>query len=152
MRLSVKEVILARLHTLQLVNKLPVAQDISSEAIEPGTKNMVLLFSIDSGYGTLRITMEFVTNELTQTRNEIILNSQAVRTSENHAALSVCFGPTAKEISSLQKNGTLSEQEAFSVKFFFTGSFEVIYEMTGVLVGFAKFSFPWCETPSSVWI
>ena len=148
-RFSLKECISSRILEFETAGCWPHPPELSSIANEDLSRTVVVLLSVDSGTGTLKMMLRFLTKSLSQNTSDVTLIAEAIGTNESLEDINKHFGPLCSEAENIRSNGILIGSRLIRVEFFFVADFKVIYAVTGGFGSTAKFACPWCQTPST---
>jgi len=103
-----------------------------------------VLFSIDSGTGTVKLMAKFLLDDCSQKTDEIFLLAEACGSDERFSALERYFGKCASEIQMLAENGIQIGPTHYNIVPIWVADFKVYYAMTGNLGPNSSYPCPWC--------
>eukprot|EP00171_Calliarthron_tuberculosum_P001160 IDg1160t1 len=105
---------------------------------------VVVLLSIDSGTGTLKLMGRFVTDRSGQSTADVLLLAQSPIISERFENIDKVFGSCASEMKKIKNEGLDVAGKIVRVLFLFVGDFKVIYSVSGGFGARSKYPCPWC--------
>ena len=95
------------------------------------SNTIVLILYFESGTGSLKLMMRFLTSTPSQSINEVTLLTESIGTFENFSDIHKYFGPTYELIKGIQKDGIFVRLKIVNVELFFVADFKIIYSVTG---------------------
>lgn len=107
---------------------------------------MVVLISIESGKGSVKLMARVVSLTISQRASEILLIAQASGSNESFSNLELVFGQTGLEIEAIEKDRLLIGGISIRVHFFLVADFKVVYSIIGSGVSGSMYPCPWCTT------
>lgn len=108
-----------------------------------------ILFSLDSGTGSVKLMGKILLHDCSQKLEEIMLLGQACGSDESFQGVERCFGESAREISALAQNGFSIGPKKFRVLPIFVADFKVYYSLTGSFGQNSTYPCPWCRVKGS---
>jgi len=103
-----------------------------------------LLFSLDSGTGTVKLMCKILRKNTSQKTEDIMFISQYCGSDESFTALEKYFSESAREIRALARNGIIINSIKYEIYPIYVADYKVYYSMTGTFGPNAAFPCPFC--------
>jgi len=147
-RYNISEFITSRLVELISTNTSLKFLDLNSVPNEQKETTVPILFSLDSGTGTLKFMGKILLENSTQKYDEVFLLGEAVGSDESFTSIETYFGESAREIADITKNGIRIGSVIYTIYPIFVADFKVYYSITGGYGARSKYPCPWCTVLS----
>jgi len=146
-KMNLKDTLLSKLSEFESNNLWPTPP-ISRAVPEDLVNNtVVLLLSIDSGGGTVKLMGRFLYSKSGQSVTDVFLIAQAASTMENFQYFEKLFSGYHDELYDLTTNGINFGDKHLQVKIIHDHDFKVLYILTGNKGARSNFPCPFCRTP-----
>eukprot|EP00171_Calliarthron_tuberculosum_P021624 IDg21624t1 len=146
-RVSLKDALKKQLSSLKEIGRWPHPPSLPFIPANEIQSTVVLLFSIDSGTGSLKQLARFVRETGTQNNTDIMLISEAHGVRECFEDFLAIYRPLNSELEDIKENGVVVEGDNIKVITMFTGDFKVLYSLLGLYGPSSSFLCPWCLVP-----
>lgn len=130
-RFSLAESLTNHLTELKHAEKGPYPPYVSSISEDDRNSTVLVLISIDSGKGSLKMMARLVSTDSTQSPSEILLIAEATGCDESFASLERILSITGIEIESISTNGLVVDGRNVKVQFLMVADFKVVYSIIG---------------------
>lgn len=144
-RYNIPDFLTSRLKEIVRIDGSIKCLDLNNHPNTLGSKSVPVLFSIDSGTGTVKLMGKILLEDSSQSSDQIFLLGESCGSDERFHAMETCFGECAKEINHLAQKGIEIENEHYTFIPIFVADFKVYYSLTGGLGACSKFPCPWCS-------
>lgn len=134
----VKDALRLYLEGMSKNNEWPYPPPSVSTADSPRT-TLLLLVSLDSGTGTLKLMCRFITKTSGQSTGGIILLGQSRNTSEDYDDVCATFAKSFDEL------GTIQDDGLEDVQILFVADFKILYSLTGGFEACSNYPCIFCE-------
>lgn len=144
-RFNVADLLLFYLREMKKAESWPTPPCLNFFSETCRSRTVVVLLSIDSGTGTLKLMARFVTETSGQETSDVILLAQSTCISERFDNIERVFGQCALEIQAVRERGLIIDEKTVRVLFLFVADFKVLYSVTGGFGARGTFPCPWCS-------
>lgn len=146
-RMKLKDAVVAKLAECKSTDNWPTPPESRTIPIENVNATVVLLLSIDSGAGTVKLMGKFLRIIGNQSVNEVFLIAQAVGKIESFTFFERIFGDYKTEIDDIVNAGVYIDDVHIRIIVLHVHDFKVMYILTGSKGANSRYPCCHCSTP-----